>query len=96
MITVTFGPHSIAAVGHADTAPAGQDLVCAAVSTLFYALHMGLEAIGGVDVEISRLRPGEGHIEAHNTTREADGMFTMVKTALSGLAESFPDAIQIK
>lgn len=96
MITVTFGDHAITAIGHADTAPAGQDLVCAAVSTLFYALHMGLEAIDGVDVEISRLKPGEGHIEAHNATREADGMFLMAKAALSGLAESFPDAIQIK
>jgi len=42
------GPLSIEVKGHSGYAPEGEDIVCAAVSTLMYALHLGLKEIIGL------------------------------------------------
>lgn len=46
MIRVRAGERRITVSGHAGHAPAGQDIVCAAVSALMYALAGYLEETG--------------------------------------------------
>lgn len=42
------GPLSIEVKGHSGYAPEGEDIVCAAVSTLMYALLLGLKEVIGI------------------------------------------------
>ena len=43
MIRAVLTPRRLTVTGHADYAPHGQDIVCAAVSALVYALMAALE-----------------------------------------------------
>ena len=95
MIEVKFGEYSVEAKGHAQTAPEGEDLVCAAVSTVLWALFEGLSRLEGVEVKMDAPNPGNGHVTAKNVPREGDGMFIMAETALSHLAFTFPGAVHI-
>ena len=95
MITIKFGQYSVDARGHAGSAPYGSDLVCAAVSTLLYALIQGLDCLEGVDVTVWDLQAGNGHVEATGVPPEGMGMFMMAKAALTHLASQFPDSLQI-
>lgn len=52
MITVKVRDNSIAVRGHAGMAPAGQDIVCAAVSALTLTLINGLRAVAGMDISV--------------------------------------------
>lgn len=53
MIYVTVGLKGIRVSGHANTAPKGSDIVCAAVSALTLTLIQGLKAIAEIDLHES-------------------------------------------
>ena len=50
MIRVSVSFESIRVSGHANTAPKGSDIVCAAVSALTLTLIQGLKAIAEIDL----------------------------------------------
>ena len=50
MITVLVTPNRIHVSGHANTAPKGSDIVCAAVSALTLTLIRGLKDIAGLQL----------------------------------------------
>ena len=47
MIKITKHENKISIEGHAGFAPSGQDIVCAAVSTLFQTLVWSIEELAG-------------------------------------------------
>ena len=54
MITILITPDKIHVSGHANTAPRGADIVCAAVSALTLTLIRGLKEIACMELQESR------------------------------------------
>lgn len=67
MIKVLITPHKIQVTGHANTAPYGSDIVCAAVSVLTQTLIEGLKHIAYMTL-YERVAPGNVCIEWQETT----------------------------
>ena len=81
------------ACGHAGSAPAGRNLVCAAVTTLVLMLAEYADKNGGTAV----VEPGEAHISLeavtatkYERTRE---VFRAVADAALGLADAWPEEL---
>lgn len=88
--------------GHAGTAPAGQDLVCAAVSTLTYTLAENvaqLHRLGKVAEPEIRLENGDAEISCtpsgtyKNIVR---AFFEAVCIGFALLEEKYPDVISYR
>ncbi len=81
--------------GHADTAPAGEDLVCAAVSSAAFlvantvtdVLHLPAELT--VDEGTMSLRVSEGH------ARACRDLFAGFRLHMQGLEEQYPRSIRV-
>lgn len=95
MIEIKFGEHMVEARGHAGSAPAGSDLVCASVSVIIMALRLGLAELEGCEVGEWDISPGNGHVEAKSVPPEGVGMFVMAETALRYIAEAYPEYVKI-
>ena len=81
--------------GHSTYAKPGQDIVCAAVSTLSQAALMGLMQIAEVDIEH---KVGNGYIYCEITDSN-DKASTILDTMLLGITEiqrQYQDQIKIK
>ena len=89
MITILITPNKIHVSGHANTAPHGSDLVCAAVSALNLTLIRGLKEIACMELQES-VETGNICIEwqAINDTGEAlvDTWFL----GICGIAAEYP------
>ena len=90
MIRAAFGKNCLTVEGHAGYAPKGQDIVCAAVSALVYALIGTLEETENVAEMV--LRPGYAAVEAKKKT----AAFDLVRCGLTQLADRYPDFVQVK
>lgn len=90
MIEVTFTPKGLTVEGHAGYAPKGQDIVCAAVSALMYALIGALEETGNVKEAV--LRPGYAAVEAKTATTA----FAPIRCGLMQLAERYGDHVSVR
>lgn len=97
------GSRNLQMQGHAGAAPRGQDLICAAVSTL--ALTLG-RAAALMEEEEMLARPALVRLEAGDTAisvlprREwassADAIFWTILLGLSRLAQAYPQYVQLK
>ena len=67
MIKVMITPYKIQVTGHANTAPYGSDIVCAAVSVLTQTLIEGLKNIAYMSL-YERVAPGNVCIEWQEIT----------------------------
>ena len=92
----------ISAIGHANSAPHGQDLVCASVSTILQALAIYLEKYNSNYWNILEIRLEEGNvnIEAIEEDIEVGGLilkhlFNMCMEFLQELAKDYPGFIKI-
>ena len=90
MIRAKFTQNRLTVEGHAGYAPKGQDIVCAAVSALVYALIGTLEETENVAEMV--LRPGYAAVEAKKKT----AAFDLVRCGLTQLADRYPDFVQVK
>ena len=72
----------------------GEDIVCAAVSTLFYSLIAALEKDSKVSVLKSSAHKGCGEISFRGGA-ESRGAYKMAVEGLSVLARQYPDNIKI-
>lgn len=94
--------YSVAASGHADYAPKGQDIVCAAVSVLLQTLanevteaaRAGLLAVGVV-------AHGDGWMKVEMTPTDqtqdmADAWVELVQDGIDALAESYPENVELE
>lgn len=85
--------------GHAGTAPAGMDLVCAAVSTLTYTLAVNVKQLhrwGKVAKPKIRLEKGDAEISCVpvcSCRSMVKDVFEAVCIGFALLAEKYPDAV---
>jgi len=89
--------------GHAGSAPYGQDLVCAAVSALVYALAQRLtelDAQGALEQPlVIKLSSGNARISAiakGDYEAEVMGNFRLIYSGLKLLQTHYPERIQIR
>lgn len=73
--------------GHAGYAPEGEDIVCAAVSILFFTLAEAAVQKGGR----AFFRSGEGKIFV---PEELERELSFVRSGISLLAEKYPEKVQ--
>lgn len=89
------GLQSFHVKGHANTAPHGQDLVCAAVSAIVIG---GMNAIENIDEDFSyEMEEGDIKLECNGAISEHDE--TVLETMilqLKTIQASYPEAIAIK
>ena len=93
-VRVRCGPGGVelTAQGHAGYAPAGQDIVCAAVSSVLYTLAGLLDANG----ELEAFAQGEGSTRI--AARGERGTKSVARAAeiLRGLAEQWPECLRVE
>lgn len=90
MIRVTAEPGQLTVQGHADYAPAGKDIVCAAVSALVLALAERLQEKNLVKELV--MRPGYVRIAIRGAERETE----LVKCGLRQLERKYPRCVQVE
>lgn len=87
--------------GHALTAPEGQDLLCAAVSSQVLGFSKAVSAMGKDRIKSGRIcvEFGDGVVDVTLTTVKAykrvAGYLVPVEQALSAYESAFPDAVRI-
>ena len=85
---------SIEIKGHSDSAPYGEDLVCAAVSAIITG---GCNAISEKDKFAFSLEEGEAYIKVKgNIHRDDQVVLSTILIQLETIAESYPEFIKIK
>ena len=89
-ISVEHNLYSLTAKGHAEYSTGGEDIVCAGISTILYALA-GYIANSGLESHI-RMAPGDVEIACSGDTQQ---VFLMTYIGLAQLAEKFPKNISI-
>ena len=90
MIRAVFDGTHVTVCGHAGHAPAGQDIVCAAVSALVYALAGSLEETGLASRGCCRRGFAEGE-----GAGECGAAFALVRCGLAQLARQYPACVQV-
>ncbi len=93
MIQVIIQPGSIQVTGHAGAGPPGNDLVCAAVSTLVQTFVQSAEQLTDVPLH-SDIAPGGAFVRYEGSPQVqllADSFFVGVQ----GVAEAYPQCVQV-
>ena len=90
MIRVRFDGAQMTVSGHAGYAPAGRDIVCAAVSALVYALAGYLEETG----QAARVCIRRGFAEVEGAG-DCGAAFALVRCGLAQLARQYPACVQV-
>lgn len=94
MIRITKHNSTVAIKGHADHAPLGQDIVCAAVSTAFQSLVSSVEEL--TDDRISyKLKPGNSHIRFESLSEETDLLLRSFFITVNDIAEAYPECVAV-
>lgn len=91
MIRAVVTKNRVSLSGHAGYAPAGQDIVCAAVSALVFALAEAAEQRGGVRELV--IRPGRVTVAVKEDC--ADYLRVAV-CGLHQLAERYPQCVAVE
>lgn len=100
MIKVIYEKHSITMSGHAGSAPIGEDLICAAASTLITALAETMakhqDKLSGYSV---KLESGDAHVKVTPTEEfkeTCDGAFEMALSGFELLSSLYPAYILLR
>lgn len=103
MITITFKPKTmeLEITGHASHGKKGEDIVCSAVSTLFYTLgetlYQSTEMLTAMP--IVKTENGVGYIWSNARPQYEGNVQMMYMTVLNGLqmvAEHYPKNVQLE
>jgi uncharacterized protein len=82
--------------GHADFADHGRDIVCAAVSAILQAAHLGLREHARASVE-ARQEPGELDLRLRGNQRDLESVRAILRTAelaVEQIASRFPKHVR--
>lgn len=94
MITVRAGPGCIEVTGHANYAPPGFDIVCAAVSTLVDTLVASVEDL--TDDRIKEdLQPGRAVIRYGDLSARGRLLVDSFFVGVKGVAGVYPDRVEV-
>ena len=90
MIDVSFTHQRVTVQGHAGYAPCGEDIVCAAVSALVYALIGTLEEDGLIRELV--VRPGFVTVAAKKDHKALD----VVRCGIAQIAARYPQCVSVR
>lgn len=94
MINVIKSPKKIEIKGHANFAPKGNDIVCAAVSSLITATINSLKGFKKSEVKV---KAGEVTIDIkHKIDQDDQIRLEMLMTGLKLISKKYPNHIKIK
>ena len=100
MVRYQFKGSSLSLKGHVGSAPHGQDLVCAAVTGIVYALTAYVKELEEAGMLVCppqiRLEPGDAKIAAlpiRSATAALTGAFGVAEAGLKLLQEQYPEGV---
>lgn len=91
MIRVVWTRDRVTLHGHAGNAPRGEDIVCAAVSALVYALAGALEEKGALRELV--LRSGYAMVWAQEG---CEAELSVLRCGLAQLAGKYPECVRVE
>lgn len=94
MITITEHKSMVVIKGHADHAPKGQDIVCAAVSTAFQSLISSVEKLTG-DRIAYELASGDSYVRFKSLSEETNLLLRSFFITVKDIAEAYPDCVAV-
>lgn len=96
MINVTYNRRetTLTVKGHAQSAPKGEDLICAAVSALAYTLAAFCRERNAASTV--RLAPGDAVVEADARADGIEDAYEFVRTGLQLLAVQTPRYVSVR
>lgn len=100
MITVQRNGLSIKITGHAESAEAGKDLICASASILFYTLVENIEEHSKIGDCKSQVKALEGDAEVKvvalpSHQEEIANVFNTIMVGYEILSQDYPEYIRI-
>lgn len=94
MIEVKIRPDEITLFGHANYAVAGQDIVCAGVSSLVRTLIRSIEDLTRDEIEYE-VSPGWVDIQYGNLSERARTLVDSFFVGIYLMADEFPEHVRI-
>lgn len=94
MIEVKRYSGGISVKGHAGYAPHGQDIVCAAVSTLAQNMVISISELTKDKIQYD-IRPGTVEIRYGNLSKEAQLLVDSFFIGIRAIADSYPGNVRI-
>nr|DAY53253.1 MAG TPA: YsxB-like protein [Caudoviricetes sp.] len=94
MIEVKIRPDEITLFGHANYAVAGQDIVCAGVSSLVRTLIRSIEDLTRDEIEY-KVSPGWVDIQYGNLSEKARTLVDSFFVGICMIADEYPDCVRI-
>lgn len=95
MIVIEKAADSVSITGHANYAPHGQDIVCAAISTLVQTLIQSVEDLCTDQISY-HLQPGKVEIKHGNLTKDAQLLLDSFFIGVYMIADKYPDNVRIE
>jgi uncharacterized protein len=98
VIVVRFEPGRLRVIGHANSAPKGQDVVCAAVSTLTQALYYGLSEVMRVPVTWETWDYGDVDIywQEEHLGEAGRALVATIRGSLGEIAAQHGDSLEVR
>lgn len=94
MIEVQQHSGGISVKGHAGYAPHGQDIVCAAVSTLVQTLVVSISELTTTEIQ-HHMQPGAAEIKYGTLSDSAQLLVKSFFIGMNMISESFPNHVRI-
>lgn len=94
MIDVSVRKDKIQVSGHANYAPIGQDIICAAVSTLTQTLIKSIEDLTDDRIQYS-ISPGRVDIDYGNLSEQSRTLIDSFFVGICMIANDYPNFIRI-
>lgn len=94
MIEVSLRKDEITVSGHAGYAPEGQDIICAAVSTLTQTLIKSIEDLTDDRIQYS-ISPGRVDIDYGNLSEQSRTLIDSFFVGIYMIANEYPDHVRI-
>lgn len=94
MIKIKKSNNRITVSGHANYAPAGQDIVCAGISTLVQTLISSIEELTDDKIKYD-ISPGRVDIELRNVSADTELLVGSFFCGVRQIAESYPDYVKL-
>lgn len=95
MVVVNGSDQGITVKGHANYASVGQDIVCAAVSTLIQGLILSINTLTSDRITINDISPGSVDIQYGNLSRDAQLLIDSFFVGAEMVADSYPDYVRV-
>lgn len=100
MITVIFESQDgesigFLAEGHADYGPPGQDIVCAAVSSLTQSAVLALELLAGDRLTVDMGRSGWMQVRIRDPDEKTQVIMAVMELSLEDLQKQYPENVRV-